>query len=240
LKSKLFTIITIAIILITITAQFIYAHSTYQSSIISWGESIGWGIDETAHTATNSFTYKFNTSDRYLTDEYKTLVRNGASTWNSYGTITENSSSGMVLIYTYAGGSSGVVALTTNRVPGAQGHLISCEIKFNRYYSFTATTAAHEFGHVFGLVDLYNYENLYQLMYNSEERLATAPSQQDIKGQKVITGVHSAHNSWAYKRIPGYSYSIPAHRHYCTACDGFKDETCTPTTGTCTKCGYSH
>lgn len=53
------------------------------------------------------------------------------------------------------------------------------------------------------------------LIYTYAGGSSGVPAQQDIKGQKVITGIHSSHSTWAYKRIPGYANNIPAHKHYC-------------------------
>ena len=226
--------------IILLSTQIIYAHPSSQSGIISWGESIGWSIKEDNHSNSSNITYKFNSSDRNMTDAYKTIIRSGASKWSSYGSISE-SSSGTGTLQTFEDPNSPNIALFYDQSCDSNSHLTFWRIQFNRAMNFTAVTAAHEFGHAFGLNYLYNSENYDKLMCGKElYRTATIPTTQDVKGFKVIIGQHTSHTWTAYTRVPGYSTSIPVHWRYCTVCDGYKIENCSPQTGICNKCQLLH
>lgn len=214
----------------------VYAHTSSQSSIINWGEAIGWSIDENNHTSSTTLTYKF---DSTVLDFVKNIVRQGASKWSSYGSVSE-SLAGTGTVSTYSDSSTSKTSEFTEYTSNTSGHLTSWKIKINTYYTVLAVTEAHEFGHAYGLNDLYDSGNTSQLMYGYRDgRIATAPSSSDGKGFKVITGVHVTH-TWAYMQIPGTPSYVPAHRKYCSVCDGYKDEGCTPASGTCSLCGYYH
>ena len=179
-------------------------------------------------------------TDRNMTDALKTIIRNGASKWSYYGSVNE-SSSGTGIIPTFDGDSTkGVAALFYDQSCDLNSHLTYWKIKFNRNYAFTSTTAAHEFGHAYGLNDLNNSENYNKLMCGSEaDRTATMLTTQDLKGFRVITGLHTSH-TWAYKRVPNYPTSTPVHYKYCSQCDGYKIESCSPTSGVCAYCQLPH
>lgn len=75
-----------------------FAHTGSQSSILKnetgrpeyiGGENVGWSLDENFHTDGINLFYKFNSGDTYLTAAGKTLVKNGASRWASYGSVSE-------------------------------------------------------------------------------------------------------------------------------------------------------
>lgn len=132
---------------------------------------------------------------------------------------------------------SGVLAACGNYVANSNGHLSSWNILINSSFpssDFSGVTFAHEFGHAFGLKDLYDYSNRNKLMYGYEStRTATKPKACDLWGAKVITGNHTSH-SWSYRYT-----SLDRHQKYCTSCGGYKTQGCTfNSSGNCTKCGH--
>lgn len=237
-KRKQYICILVVLLMTLFCTQISFAHSSNQSSTITWGESIGWDIDESNHTNSKSLSYKFDSTDTDLTTAIKTIVKNGASKWSSYGTISE-SSSGTGTVYTFSDSNTDEVAGFCQYSSNSSGHLTTWKIEINRYYSATSVTIAHEFGHAYGLNDLYESQNISKLMYGIESRTVTSPTSSDGKGFKVITGVHTTH-TWKYKQVPNYPSNVPMHRKYCSVCDGYKDEGCTPTSGTCSYCKYYH
>ena len=119
------------------------------------------------------------------------------------------------------------------------GHLTSWFIRLNSAYlnNITPLVIAHEFGHAFGLADLYNSSNSNKLMYGTYDEQnppnLTAPAAKDMWGAKVITGYHTSH-SWEYVYV-----SNDKHRRRCTSCGGYKTQGCTPNSSNyCTKCGH--
>jgi hypothetical protein len=236
---RIHKLIIVVMVFTLISTQIIYAHPSSQSGIITWGESIGWIIKEDNHSNSTNITYKFYDGDRNMTDAYKTIIRNGASKWSYYGSVSE-SSSGTGRVQTFNDPNSSNIALFDDQSCDSNCHLIYWRIQFNRALNFTSVTAAHEFGHAFGLNDLYNSENYNKLMCGKElYRTATMLTTQDLKGFRVITGLHTSH-SWAYRRVDGYPASIPVHYKYCTSCDGYKIENCSPQSGVCSQCQLSH
>ena len=153
MKKKILKLLMIVMVFSLISNQIIYSHSSSQAGTISWGETIGWSINEQLHTNSTSFAYRFLSSDRFLTDTYKTIIRNGASKWSSYGTISESSSS-TGIISTFLDDETGEWASLYHYTCNTYGHFTTWQIRFNRAKNFTAVTAAHEFGHIFGLMDL--------------------------------------------------------------------------------------
>ncbi|QNU66726.1 hypothetical protein EHE19_018095 [Ruminiclostridium herbifermentans] len=231
-------LIMLVIVFTLIATQIASAHSTLQGGTINWGEYSGWSIHEGIHTNSTTITYKFYDGDRNLTDTIKSLVRNGASKWSSYGTISE-SSSGTGKIQTFIS-SNDTVAEFYDTATDFNGHLTYWTIRFARNKNITSVTAAHEFGHVYGLKDLTDFSNLDKLMITYEERTATAPTTQDIKGFRVIMGQHVYHNSWSYKAVPGYPASVSVHLRYCQVCSGYFIESCSPSSGMCSACQIRH
>ncbi len=181
MKNNFIKSIIAFIVLTLITSQNTYAHTILQAGTIQWGELSGWGINESIHTNSKNLTYYFYSGDSNLTDAYKTIIRNGASKWSSYGTISE-STSGTGKIHTYENANTDEVAAFYDPAKDSNGHLTYWAIKFNRARNFTAITAAHEFGHAYGLMDLYDNNNIDKLMLSYEGRSATNPTPADIQG----------------------------------------------------------
>ena len=133
-----------------------YYDNNLQAPIIDWGEQIGWGIDEPNHTNSTSLTYRFDTTDPYLTEAYKGICRSGATKWSAYGTITE-SPNAIGVISTYEDLIISSIARFYEDNSNSSGHLTAWRIRINRVYDATSAIMAHEFGHAYGLVDLYDH-----------------------------------------------------------------------------------
>ena len=172
-------------------------HSTYGGYYVG-GESVGWSIDENNHAGGTYINYTWQTGDACLTAARKSLVQQGAAKWAPCGTI-ENEIGGN----TYTGGkigtfdpgpNSGTVAQFYDFASDSQGNLYYWKIDMNWRMNVTSTTMAHEFGHVFGLNDLYNSSNSNKLMFGYSSRTASGPTATDVKGFNVITGIHTTHS----------------------------------------------
>ncbi len=250
---KLFVYILTAIFMFQ-TSPYALAHSSSQEGILNktyhstyggyyiGGEHIGWSIDEDYHTNGTTLTYSFSSSDPYLSSTYKSYVTTGANKWSGTMTITNKTDgSGTGEISTYNDPNTSTTAKFCEYSSNNSGHLTSWKIKINRAKTVTATTLAHEFGHVIGLNDLYESQNSNRLMYGYSSRTVTSPSSLDKWGAKVITGVHSSH-TWGYKY---YSTNSAGNVHikYCTDCNGLSliTEQCKYNINNiCTKCGIPY
>ncbi len=142
--------------------------------------------------------------------------------WSSVATFTEFSqSSNLILEYDF--NRRDVVALYTGYVSNASttGHTAYWTIAFNTHegISYDAVTVAHELGHVIGLTDLYDNQNINKLMYYSNASTATSPTTSDLWGAKVILGIHTSHAFTSY-RYWGTQSNSNYHVAYCTDCNG--------------------
>ena len=174
----------VILLVLTLQMQFsvlAYAHSSSQQGIIIstfldndyyygyyvGSESFGWMLNEGAHTNGTLIQYKFD-ADPNLSTTYIGYVNSAAAKWNGTVTIqniTPFPAEGTIKTYYQLDGS----AARSVKISGSDGHLTSWSIEINRLYnSATAATIAHEFGHIIGLVDLYDSSNSDKLMYFSD------------------------------------------------------------------------
>lgn len=146
-----------------------------------------------AHWGSNTVSYKFSG----LSSAYKEMFRDAAEIWESCTSahITESSSAvGTVTkenIESIAPGCPAITVTPMNVSSPYHGYTWTIYMNSTRMNELTAVSLAHEIGHVFGLVDLYNSSNINKLMHFSEYRTATAPTSSDVKGFNVITGLHT-------------------------------------------------
>lgn len=255
-NEKKYIIFALFIGILLTSSISVFAHSLSQSGILAryylnsfsysgyyiGGEEIGWGIDERNHSGGTKITYEFDETDPLLTDEYKDLVRQGASMWSGVVSIEESSNSAVGIITTVNEPGEDFIAQFTDYSSDSSGHLEGWAIEINRAKVQSAKVFAHEFGHVIGLVDLYDDSNDNKLMYMAPvQSSATGPTTQDIWGARVITGQHDSH-SWNYAY---YMTNSTGNTHIgtCTACGGKAAyfEQCTyNSNNVCTKCGIPY
>lgn len=200
-------------------AKYYLNNSIYNDKWYIGGEDVGWSIDEKYHTNGTNIYYTLSKEDNYVAG-YKKYITEGAEKWKNLVSIKEGSGSGSGTISTYSDSSSEIAAQACHLKSDSSGHFTSWEIQINRAHTITSTSLAHEFGHIIGLNDLYEYKNSNKLMYGRESRTVTGPTSLDIWGAKVIIGQHTDHN-WAYKY---YSTSgrTTCHVEYCIYCNGYR------------------
>jgi hypothetical protein len=203
------------------------AHSTGQKGLVWGGEIVGWDIDESFHNSNTELKYWFDTNDAYLnSNNRKTIVRSGAAKWSHPYEITEmstfQSTTGTINTFSQVKNpDTGEVAIARrfkSGSPNSDGHMnvntVSWGIQINRHTDanglLTNVSIAHEFGHAYGLRDLYNDCNKDKLMYyNATLGTATGITAFDLNGANVITGCHSHSSStvWNYRnarKVTGY------------------------------------
>lgn len=108
------------------------------------------------------------------------------------------------------------------RTADQNGHVDSWEIaiNLNNSYFVDGVTLAHEFGHVIGLVDLYNASNRDNIMFGIDSRNAELPSDNDLFGVNVILGTSLHNHNFTYQcydTVNGNS----RHRLFCAECYGY-------------------
>ena len=228
---KIFICMFVVVFMFQIS-PYVFAHPSSQEGILTktyhtkykdyyiGGEDIGWSIDENYHTNGTALTYSFS-SDPDLNSTYKSHVLTGASRWNGIVTITNKADgSGTGSISTFYNPDTSTVAVFKEYSSNNSGHLTSWKIEMNRAKNVSSTTLAHEFGHVIGLNDLYDTQNINKLMYGYTSSTATMPSASDKWGAKVITGQHTSH-TWSYKYHNTTSAGNNQHiTSSCTSCGG--------------------
>ena len=193
------------------------AHPSSQSSIIQWGENIGWGINENMHSNGSILRYALDST----AVPHRSTISSGAALWGGTLGIVENAplATGVISVYSSMSGISGGFNPSYAATDSA-GHLTYWEIRMNSYYGMSLHTIAHEFGHAIGLVDLGESKNRDKLMYGYDSRTATTATAADRKGAEVILGIHSTH-AWGYRYSMTLSIGLKCHQQYCTVCDGF-------------------
>lgn len=132
--------------------------------------------------------------DSSLNSTYKSYMNHGVSAWKKADVITlSRSASSVNKVSTYSSGDTSTVVYTRNWTSSTTARIVRFEIKFNtkimtgRSASANRATAAHEIGHSFGLLDLYEVYNKDKLMYGITNRATSIPVTSDIKGGKYAT-----------------------------------------------------
>lgn len=150
--------------------------------------------------ATHQLRKKTNTfDDSALNKKYKSYMTYGAKVWKDCGVITlKRNRSSINKISMYRETDTNVKAYHwlayqhTSSVDKG-GKILQFEIKFNIEKMKNLPTArgnsvaAHEIGHSFGLLDLYEKRNQDQLMYGIANKDNAKPTAKDIKGGKYAT-----------------------------------------------------
>ena len=214
-------------------AKYYLNNSFYKGKWFIGGEDVGWSIDENYHTNGSNIYYTLSKDDDYVAG-YKKIITEAAGKWKNLVLIKEGSGSGSGTISTYSDSTSEIAAQACHLKSDSSGHFTSWEIQINRAHTITSASLAHEFGHIIGLNDLYEYYNSNKLMYGREGRTVTAPTSLDIWGAKIIIGQHTTH-TWAYKYY-SYSGNTTYHITYCTDCNGYRasSDKITPIITSCT------
>lgn len=208
-KRILIAILLAAMVLLSVYNSNVLAHNSSQNGVIEksptagthayyGSEEIGWIINEEGHTNGSTLQYKFQSG---LSEEVKGLVMNGAQKWtNTHETVTISINPSAIGTVKTKSLSENVFAQTVKSGADANGHLTSWRIEINTKHLIldpsdppdevvTASTIAHEFGHVIGLRDLYQSYNINKIMYGYQTpNQASVPHTQDIRGARLILG----------------------------------------------------
>ncbi len=280
---KIFILSLTAVLLLAFSVVS-FAHTTSHSSVLnSWtdeygrvivgGEAIagtpvkvGWYFCESSHLGTNNATYYF---DGTVTDFCRNRFNGGVALWENYSqaNLTETTSTNANILVSIGAHPSGSNAYAFARPISSSGtgngHYSQWEIVINenRQSAFRDHIAAHEIGHVFGLLDLPTFTEA--LMYHQNTGDVTAPTSYDVMGFNVATGLHTSH-SWSYNDWGRFcvgcggpkteyheywwqQYNATSHKGVCHHCSGgqysivYEPHTyhmSDPSTGICDRCGY--
>ncbi len=247
---KLLILLLVTVFLIS-GAGGALAHSSSQKGLVDGHESIGWRIDESAHSNKTSSTsvrveYMVNYNTAGWNSYFDPIITQGVNQWASLAQFVEVSNSNKKIEMNRL--SEDLVArLRGSYTVDSNGHFLSWTIDFNSLYfpnSYDGIligkdTVAHELGHVLGLLDLYNTSNKNKIMYGLEKtRTVESPQAKDLMGARVITGIHS-HSAWNYTYYDRPSSTQTRHKRYCTSCQGFKYLNCVYLSNVCKYCGAS-
>jgi len=194
---KIMVLSCLLIVLLCFMCIATFAHSPGTTFSDYGSETKGWIIRPAHHNANKSLTYQYDTSDTFMTVMFGTLYRNmftnGAAKWTPCGASITQSSSSVNLVGTYFDSGTSTNAWCGNYTYNSTTkHTTKFEIRLNRHYhdvdsssSYNESTVAHEFGHAFGLLDLYNSSNQTKLMYGYTNR-AINPTICELSGLNSI------------------------------------------------------
>ena len=146
--------------------QTAFAHSVYGSTYTR-SELSGWMVNESPHI--NSQTIYYGFADASITEAMKNATQLGASYWSpnvnfvradtTYASKTYRVEFKAVNLTDNSANASTVAENTDS-----SGHASKWRITINTAKEYSAKIAAHEFGHVLGLADLYKAGNKNKLM----------------------------------------------------------------------------
>lgn len=205
MKLKKIIVVKFLALALTFLLAFVSsAHTTSQTNVVegngSMYSSCGWIIRETSHTNGTTVKYSFNPNDPYVGlaspngVNYRSITNAGAAKWQqpflSPFSVQHDQTATNFVVDTYYNSGSSTVAMFTLYNSNSSGHLTNWKISINRARNITSENMAHEFGHAFGLRDLYSSNNSNKLMYGYTTGTATVPITNDLNGAKVITGNH--------------------------------------------------
>lgn len=157
---------------------------------------VAYGSEKAGYmVSTQQLRKKTNTfDDSALNKKYKNYMTYGAKVWKNCDILTlKRSKSSVNKVTTYRQNDTTILAYA-QRTPDYQtGKIKKFKIKFNTLKMDSQTTArnksvaAHEIGHTFGLLDLYEKRNEDKLMYGIINKDNAKPTAKDIKGAKYAT-----------------------------------------------------
>jgi hypothetical protein len=218
-----------------------FAHNTSLAGVVEGEEGVGWIIHEPAHNGDSIVRYTFlrecGTVDPNLTPTHRAATQEGAARWAApYQVLRVDREPGFgvgyIRTFSRPRDSEGriILAQVHSQLPKSDnGHFISSNtswwIQINIHSHagvLSATTMAHEFGHAFGLLDLYNSNNMNKLMFGTSNSTATRPSAADLRGASVITGRHGSTSDPHRFDTAIFDGNPNTHRLSCTTCHGFR------------------
>ena len=186
----------------------------------------GWKMWDYRHIPSRSTSYRL--SDDGITDDYRSIIRDGIALWGTTLSCTENVS-GVGLIGSDTSYSDDIVAMVLSEYDTFSGHITSWSMTISPSnfeqlsYAAQIRTIAHEVGHVYGL---HHVNNSRQLMYGyvSETKDVTWFERLGIN-TLTHTHVHNDETTYAIQQ-----HSTTQHRKRCETCYAFYLIDCTYTT----------
>lgn len=220
-------LVAVLTFLVLLFSASVTAHTNSQAGILEQeyiaeyerygigGEEIGWSVDEEFHIGQTAFQYVFSEVPTAIQVKFRTA----ASMWSEVATITESTSATGTVDWFNDPTDSAVAIFIPISVNENTGHLTQWAIYINLAYTITPRVLAHELGHVIGLNDLYKKGNSGLLMYGYTSGTATAPTESDLWGAKVILGIHTTHNMNNYRYCGDDENGRHCHVNFCSECN---------------------
>ena len=240
--NRIFLKLTFALLFFLFTHLNVFAHPEISTLMYSELET-GWIIKESevsgSHSKNHQITYyldeetfanetdNFGNGTLYLKDDFK----NALTLWKTeivelqfvedtkansiFKVYTENNIRNTAIASVQTFGEYEIVNEENNHLHYVSALIFLNSARMSMNDSENIPVIAHEIGHAIGLKDIYIRNDV--LMYGYSPNFTKKPSSRDVKGARVILGLHD-NSEHVFQKV---SVSESEHKKVCTLCDGY-------------------
>ena len=238
IRALVIKVIVLAVVLGFTTVS--YAHDVSQRGLVHGRDAthvnVGWLIRESWHNGSTHLRYRNDPNDPHLSAYIPLIAEAAGNSVNGWGGApyrverVTTSGTGVGIVRTFNQVSNVLAQYEPTAIDVSTGHVTAWRIEINRHNgaNLVLNDMVHEFGHAFGLLDLYNSSNKDKTMYGVGGQGVNRLHAADLRGASVITGVHGGviphTNPHVFNKLTMNPNLVPAgfHAVMCSTCDGLR------------------